>query len=50
MKVGSFIINADGSATMVLADPINSGGYYTSGNPPSDLEFQLPTNVTLLKL
>ncbi|MFT5892791.1 MAG: hypothetical protein ACI9Y7_002905, partial [Dokdonia sp.] len=50
-KQGTFIINDDGTATINLADPIGTSGIRTPNDPPpNNLEFQLPTNITLTKI
>ncbi|WP_179006210.1 DUF6705 family protein [Winogradskyella forsetii] len=49
-KQGTFIINDDGTATISLQDPIGTSGIRTPNDPPpNNLEFQLPTNITLTK-
>lgn len=50
-KVGEFILNSNGTATMTLQDPIGSSGVRTPNDPPTNnLGFQLPTNITLTKI
>ena len=50
-KVGEIILNSDGTATMTLQDPIGSSGLRSpNAPPPNNLGFQLPTNITLIKI
>lgn len=51
-KQGEFTLNGDGTATMILHEPVGgTSGVRMAGDPPlSDLEFQLPTNITFTKI
>tara|TARA_R110002124_G_scaffold285115_3_gene463275 strand:+ start:1675 stop:2235 length:561 start_codon:yes stop_codon:yes gene_type:complete len=49
-KIGEFVLNDNGTATISLEDPIGTNGLYFPDNPPTGLDFQLPINIILTKV
>ena len=49
-KVGEFSLNDDETATLTLNEPIKGIKVIDPNNPPTNLEFQLPTNISLTKV